>query len=48
MLMRGGFLFLSSQQCFSGSSPLLDFLFLGLGLGFFAAACLYLFACDRL
>jgi hypothetical protein len=25
-----------------------DIMFLGLGLGFFAAACLYLFACDRL
>jgi hypothetical protein len=25
-----------------------DILFLGIGLGFFAAACLYLFACDRL
>jgi len=27
---------------------MLDVVFLALGLGFFAAACLYLFACDRL
>ena len=27
---------------------MLDVLFLALGLGFFAAACLYLYACDRL
>jgi hypothetical protein len=27
---------------------MLDVLFLALGLGFFAAGCLYLYACDRL
>jgi hypothetical protein len=27
---------------------MLDMLFLALGLGFFAACCLYLYACDRL
>jgi hypothetical protein len=27
---------------------MLDVVFLAIGLGFFAAACLYLFACDRL
>jgi len=27
---------------------MLDALFLAIGLGFFAAGCLYLFACDRL
>jgi len=27
---------------------MLDIVFLAVGLGFFAAACLYLFACDRL
>jgi hypothetical protein len=25
-----------------------DMLFIAIGLGFFAASCLYLFACDRL
>jgi len=25
-----------------------DILFLAIGLGFFAGACLYLYACDRL
>jgi len=27
---------------------MLDLVFLAIGLGFFGAACLYLFACDRL
>jgi hypothetical protein len=27
---------------------MLDVLFLAIGLGFFAAGCLYLYACDRL
>jgi len=27
---------------------MIDFIFVVAGLGFFAAACLYLFACDRL
>jgi len=27
---------------------MLDIVFLAVGLGFFAGACLYLFACDRL
>jgi len=27
---------------------MLDALFLAIGLGFFAAGCLYLFACERL
>jgi len=27
---------------------MLDIVFLAIGLGFFAAACLYLYACDRL
>ena len=27
---------------------MLDIVFLGIGLGFFAAGCLYLYACDRL
>jgi len=30
------------------SSTVYDALFLAVGLAFFAAACLYLFACDRL
>jgi len=27
---------------------MLDIVFLAIGLGFFAAACLYLYTCDRL
>jgi hypothetical protein len=27
---------------------MIDFIFVAGGIGFFAAACLYLFACDRL
>jgi hypothetical protein len=27
---------------------MIDFIFVAAGIGFFAAACLYLFACDRL
>jgi len=27
---------------------MLDAIFLAIGLGFFAAGCLYLYACDRL
>jgi len=27
---------------------MLDIVMLAIGLGFFAAACLYLYACDRL
>jgi hypothetical protein len=30
------------------TSPMLDLLFVAIGLGFFAAGCLYLYACDRL
>jgi hypothetical protein len=28
--------------------PMLDLLFIAIGVGFFAAGCLYLYACDRL
>jgi hypothetical protein len=31
-----------------GRWMMLDAVFLALGLGFFAAGCLYLYACDRL
>jgi hypothetical protein len=31
-----------------GVSVMLDVLFLVIGTGFFAAGCLYLYACDRL
>jgi hypothetical protein len=30
------------------SASMLDAIFLAIGLGFFAAGCLYLYACDRL
>ena len=30
------------------TEPVLDLLFLAIGLGFFAAGWLYLYACDRL
>jgi len=29
-------------------TEVLDAIFLAVGLGFFAASCLYLYACDRL
>jgi hypothetical protein len=31
-----------------GVPAMLDVLFLAIGAGFFAAGCLYLYACDRL
>src|SRR6476661_2436581 len=33
---------------FSGIQSMSDVIFVVLGLGFFAGACLYLYACDRL
>jgi hypothetical protein len=32
----------------SRRAKVLDFIFIAIGIGFFAASCLYLYACDRL
>jgi hypothetical protein len=53
MPTRGG-LARASRLCAAHVTPrrwrsmMLDAVFLALGLGFFAAGCLYLYACDRL
>jgi hypothetical protein len=39
---------ISACRCERVSNSMTDLLFVTMGLGFFAAACLYLFACDRL
>jgi hypothetical protein len=38
----------SSPADLSGIQSMSDVFFVVLGLGFFAGACLYLYACDRL
>jgi len=38
----------SRRDLTDGAAMMLDVVFLALGLGFFAVACAYLFACDRL
>jgi hypothetical protein len=38
----------SSPADLSGIQSMSDVIFVVLGLGFFAGACLYLYACDRL